>query len=218
MNEYYGDLIRNKHIDQMIKEYFPDNYKGVFFDIGAYDPIKISNSYHFELNGWDTYCFEANPNLIINLKEKRKNVFNYAISDTDKDSITFNIVYQNENNNDWNKVASFSSLNLDYFNMDMYKDFLNNKQYRVEPIEVQQRSLNSILSNELKNVTKMDVLEIDIEGGEFNCLNGLDLNKYSPRVIVLENMDNNADIYSYLRKFNYKLDQKYGYNEFFIKD
>jgi hypothetical protein len=61
-------------------------------------------------------------------------------------------------------------------------------------------------------------LEIDIEGGEFNCLNGLDLNKYSPRVIVLENMDNNADIYSYLRKFNYKLDQKYGYNEFFIKD
>ena len=219
MNKYYGDLILpvNKYLDQMIKDYFPNNYKGIFFDIGAYDPIKISNSYHFELNGWDTYCFEANPNLISNLKACRKNVFNYAISDTDKDSIKFNIVYQNENNQNWNKVASFSSINLSYFSMDCYKDFLNKKQYRVKQIEVEQRNLNSILSNELKNVNKIDVLEIDIEGGEFNCLKGLDLNKYSPSVILLENMDNNKEISNYLRKFNYTLDQKYHFNEFYIK-
>ena len=74
MDKYYGDYLKSvgKYLDEIIKDYFPKNYTGIFFDIGAYDPIKISNSYHFELNGWDTYCFEANPNLIHNLKKVRK--------------------------------------------------------------------------------------------------------------------------------------------------
>jgi len=219
MDKYYGDYLTpvGKYLDEIIKDYFPKNYTGIFFDIGAYDPIKISNSYHFELNGWDTYCFEANPNLIHNLKKVRKNVFHCAISDTNKETSEFNIVYQNEHNTEWNKVASFSSLNLTYFTMPCYQDFLNKKQYRVEKIKVEQRTLNSFLENELKSIDNIDVLEIDIEGGEFNCLKGIDLNKYTPKVILLENMDNNHDIIKYLNKFNYKLDKKYHYNEFYVK-
>jgi FkbM family methyltransferase len=220
MDKYYGDYLTSvgKYLDEIIKEYFPANHNGIFFDIGAYDPIKISNSYHFELNGWDTYCFEANPNLIHNLKKKRKNVFNCAISDTNKEATEFNIVYQNEHNADWNKVASFSSLDLTYFKLPCYQNFLNKKQYRVETIKVGQRTLNSFLANELKSIDNIDVLEIDIEGGEFNCLKGIDLKKYTPKVILLENMDNNQDIMNYLNNFNYKLDKKYHYNEFYVKN
>lgn len=219
MDKYYGDYLdtAGKYLDEIIKDYFPKNYTGVFFDIGAYDPIIISNSYHFELNGWDTYLFEANTNLINKLKNVRKNVFNYAIADTNKESTEFNIVYQNENNNSWNKVASFSSLDLTYFSMPCYQPFLNKKQYRIEKIKVEQRSLNSLLENELKSINNIDVLEIDIEGGEFNCLKGIDLNKYTPKVILLENMDNNQNIVNYLKQFNYKLDKKYSFNEFYVK-
>jgi FkbM family methyltransferase len=219
MDKYYGDYLETtgKYLDEIIKGYFPRDYTGIFFDIGAYDPIKISNSYHFELNGWDTYCFEANPNLIPNLEKVRKNVLNYAISDTDKESVVFNVVYQNENNANWNKVASFSSIDLDYFKMPCYRDFLNKRQFRVEKIKVEQRSLNSVLSKELAPINKIDVLEIDIEGGEFNCLKGIDLNRYSPKVILLENMDNNKNIGSYLSSFNYRLDKKYHYNEFYTR-
>ena len=79
-NNFHGEYQQSKYVDQTLREYFPDfNYKGVFLDIGAYEPINISNSYHFEKNNWDVYCFEANTLLIDELKSLRKNVYNYAI-------------------------------------------------------------------------------------------------------------------------------------------
>ena len=91
--EFHGEYINNIHVDNILRNYFPDfNYRGIFLDVGAFEPIRISNSYHFEKNGWDVYCFEANTNKIPLLNQHRKNVFNYAIYDTDKDETIFNIV------------------------------------------------------------------------------------------------------------------------------
>jgi hypothetical protein len=48
---YHGEFQNGKYVDQVLREYFPDyNYKGIFLDVGAYEPINISNSYHFEKN------------------------------------------------------------------------------------------------------------------------------------------------------------------------
>ena len=98
-------------MDEILAEYFPIGYKGVFFDVGAYEAINISNRYHFEMNGWETYCFEANTLLIDELKSKRKNVFNYAISDENKDVCEFNVV-----KGPWgggSLMAGLSAINLD---------------------------------------------------------------------------------------------------------
>ena len=67
---FHGEVLENEHVDSILRSYFPDySYKGVFLDVGAFEPIRISNSYHFEKNNWDVYCFEANPNLIPLLKK-----------------------------------------------------------------------------------------------------------------------------------------------------
>ena len=51
-SQFHGEVQNGKHVDETLREYFPDyNYKGVFFDVGAYEAINISNSYHFEKNG-----------------------------------------------------------------------------------------------------------------------------------------------------------------------
>jgi hypothetical protein len=48
-NNFHGEVQHGKFVDETLREYFPDyNYKGIFLDIGAYEPINISNSYHFE--------------------------------------------------------------------------------------------------------------------------------------------------------------------------
>ena len=48
-NLFHGEIQCGKYVDQTLREYFPDiTYKGIFLDIGAYEPINISNSYHFE--------------------------------------------------------------------------------------------------------------------------------------------------------------------------
>ena len=169
--EFHGELLDNIRVDSILRNYFPDyNYKGIFFDIGAFEPIRISNSYHFEKNGWDVYCFEANTNSIPLLKQHRKNVFNYAIYDKDNDEVVFNVV----ETNGW--TAGFSAVELSDEIAAVFP--CNNK--KITKIKVQQKTLNTILHTELQNIKKIDILKIDIEGGELKCLYGINLVEYNP--------------------------------------
>jgi FkbM family methyltransferase len=208
-NLFHGEIYNNEAVYSVLRNYFPDyNYKGVFFDIGAFEPIRISNSYHFERNGWECYCFEANTQGIPLLKEHRKNVFNYAISNEDKNEVTFNIVLTSG----W--TAGFSALIIN----EEYKKIFNfNKANpKITEIKVPQKTLNTIIETEIQNLTKIDIISLDIEGGELNCLYGLDLKKYNPSVLVVENVTNDIDIQNYLKTFGYKLDKKIHYNEFYV--
>ena len=217
--EFHGEILKNKDedankaqaVDQTIRGYFPDyNYKGVFLDVGAFEPIRISNSYHFEKNGWDVYCFEANTNSIPLLKAYRSNVFNYAIYDYDLPEVEFNIV----TTNGW--TAGFSAIEISPSITEAFRTTLNDSQ--IQKIKVPQRTLNTILSGELAHVTNIDVLKIDIEGGELKCLQGLDLAKYNPRLIVLENITGSIDIKDYLSRFGYVLDKQISYNQFYLPE
>jgi FkbM family methyltransferase len=215
-NQFHGDSDNNYQLDYILRNrYFPDyNYKGTFIEIGSFDPILISNSYHFEKNGWDVFCFEANTQLIQRLKEERKNVYNYAVYDVDKPSVEFNVVLSSG----W--TAGFSAVEIDE---DHIKNIAKKHdcEFPITKICVQQKTLNTILENELKHVNQIDILGIDVEGGELNCLIGLDLNKYRPLVILLENgggckpnVDNT--IIEYLQKNDYVLDISLSYNLYFV--
>lgn len=206
--QFHGEFLNNVHVDSILRSYFPDyKYKGVFLDVGAFEPIRISNSYHFEKNDWDVYCFEANTGSIPLLKLHRKNVFNYAIYDTDKDETTFNVVLSNG----W--TAGFSAIEL---SADIANIFKTNDK-KITQLKVPQRTLNTILQTDLPHITQIDILKIDIEGGELKCLHGLDLLKYNPKLILLENITNDIKIKNYLEKFGYVLHHQNSYNQFYIK-
>lgn len=212
IKSFHGEIQDGKTVDQILREYFPDyEYKGVFFDVGAFEPIRISNSHHFELNGWETYCFEANTLGIPLLKKHRKNVYNYAIADVDKDSVTFNIVHP-ISNFEW--TAGFSAIEI---NEDYKKIFGFENNHKVHQITVPQRTLNTIIKTEIPHLSKIDIMSLDIEGGELNCLKGLDLAKYGPKVIVVENVTDSKDINDYLVSFGYKLDKKISYNYYYTR-
>jgi len=205
---FHGEFLNNINVDNILRNYFPEyNYKGVFLDVGAFEPILISNSYHFEKNGWDVYCFEANTNKIPLLKLHRKNVFNYAIYDIDKEETTFNVV----ESNGW--TAGFSAIEL---SEDISRIFKCNDK-KITQIKVPQKTLNTILETELNHITNIDILKIDVEGGELKCLQGLDLQKYSPKLILLENITNDITIQNYLKNFGYILHKQESYNQFYIK-
>jgi FkbM family methyltransferase len=205
---FHGEFLNNINVDNILRNYFPEyNYKGVFLDVGAFEPILISNSYHFEKNGWDVYCFEANTNKIPLLKLHRKNVFNYAIYDIDKEETTFNVV----ESNGW--TAGFSAIEL---SEDISRIFKCNDK-KITQIKVPQKTLNTILETELNHITNIDILKIDVEGGELKCLQGLDLQKYSPKLILLENITNDIAIQNYLKNFGYILHKQESYNQFYIK-
>ena len=206
-NKFHGEIHNDKNIDEILRSYFPDyKYKGVFFEIGAYHPIEINNSYHFEKNGWDCYCFEANSNLIPELKKYRKNVFNYAISNENKDNINFQICLQDL------KTCSFSAIEIS----EDYKNHFFYNPSEIINITVNQKTINSIIENEIQNLDKIDIVSLDIEGGELNCLYGFDLEKYKPKVLVIEDAFNNKILDEYMFKFGYKLDKHISYNKYYV--
>jgi FkbM family methyltransferase len=205
--QFHGEVLENKHVDAILRNYFPDySYKGVFIDVGAFEPIRISNSYHFEKNNWDVYCFEANSNSIPLLKQYRKNVFNYAIYDKDEDNIEFNVV----ESNGW--TAGFSAIELS----DEISNIFKCENKIITKITVNQRTLNSLLQTELNNVKNIDILKIDIEGGELKCLHGIDFNTHRPKLILLENITNDKRITDFLNANGYILHKQVSYNQFYI--
>jgi FkbM family methyltransferase len=206
-NTYHGEFLDGYYVDQIIRSYFPNKNNGVFFDVGAFEPVRISNSFHFEQNGWDCHCFEANTEQMPLLKHYRKNVYNYAIADENKDNITFNVVMSSG----W--TAGFSAINV---SEEYKKIFPGCVITDIKQITVNQRTLNTIIKNEIPNLTEIDVMSIDIEGGELNCLKGIDLNKYKPKLLVIENVSNDVTINRYLENFSYRLDKQVAYNQFFI--
>ena len=206
-NEFHGERLDGKTVDEVLRSYFSKN-TGIFFDVGAFEPVRISNSYHFEKNGLDCYCFEANTDLIPELQSKRKHVYNYAIANEDKESVTFHIVQTS------NWTAGFSAITIN----EDYKKIFPCEFQSVTLITVPQRTLNSIIEHEIPEVKEIDILSIDIEGGEYNCLHGLDLIKYTPKVIVIENVTNDASIRTYLEQHTYRLDQQIAYNQYYTHE
>jgi len=79
--EYHGQI----HQDKWVIDYFGENYKGFFIDIGANDGVNISNTYVLEKLGWSGVCVEANSEYKDVLPRNRKNsqCILSAISDYD---------------------------------------------------------------------------------------------------------------------------------------
>lgn len=172
--EKYEQFHGYQLLDKDLRSFFPDySHKGTMVEIGAFDPILLSNTYHFEKNGWDTYHIEANPDQIDMFKIRKNGCLNYAVSDYDKDDVDFNIVtscgaYPDMPLGGW--TASYSSLDL------KYSDHTNNPK---KIVKTNVRTLNTIFDNEWKHLKDryIDIMTIDVEGNELEVLKGVDFTK-----------------------------------------
>jgi len=211
---FFGDVEEHSgtiQIDRVLRSYFPNyDYHGVFFDVGAFDPITISNSHHFHQKGWTVYAFEANPHRIPLIKQHRQYVYNYAIADTDLDAVTFHNVAPSHSPA-W--TAGYSAINIS----EKYKEIFGwNDQFIVEKVTVPQRTLKTVIETEIKSLQKIDIMSLDIEGGELAALKGLDLTKYPPSLITVENPDDDPDLKSYLLNVGYRLDHFTSRNQYYV--
>lgn len=211
---------------------FPPGYKGICVDVGAYDPFWISNSWIFEQAGWDTYCIEPNPNCIPKLKQYRKNVLQYACGSENKDDADFFIFrvqyagpqYDNPPEN-WYGEAAGSGL-INHCKDDISGEF--HSTILKEIVKVKVRTLDWIMENEIKQ-DHIDYLSIDVERNEMEVLRGINLDRWKPKVIIIEslyNLDNYGVVdagvedpiqSSWLGKFGYKFIHRIPVNDIYIR-
>lgn len=171
--------------DKIIKDhFFPNKKKGFFIEIGAYDGIRGSNCYHFEkFLEWEGIAFEPSMIQFEKLKNNRKcKIINKAMTDSIK-NVEFLEVTEG--------LTQMSGINNE--NYTGAKIIENNTVSKTRISNITTTSFEE----EVSSNKEIDYLSIDIEGEEYNLLNSINFEKFSIKVVSVEN--NVPD------KFNYKI-------------
>jgi FkbM family methyltransferase len=136
----------------------------------------------------------------------RRLAMNIACSNYDKKGVPFQIYDINDGNQE-----AISSLVVDQRLVDSHKGMIN----KVEEIKVEVKKLDTVLSR--INLEKIDFVSIDTEGTEIEVLMGFDINRWKPRLFIIENNFDEPKFSDYLKDFGYKFSQRIGVNDFFVR-
>jgi FkbM family methyltransferase len=176
---------------------FFGNIKGYYVEVGANDPRERSQTWHLEQQGWSGVLIEPQPNLAAELHARRKaKVFAAACSSPDNAGQELPL----------HVAGPLSSLDR----RSMAPGATPEKIIRV-PV----RTLDSILE-EAGSPVAFDFLSIDVEGHEIEVLRGLDLARWRPRLIMVE--DHVADLskHRYLNAAGYRIIRRYENNGWYV--
>ena len=155
--------------DLFALNYFKNNSKGRYIDIGAFHPIRNSITYLLHKKGWHGINIDLNKISIdlFNLARPKDINLNLVISDVEK---KVNI-YQNKD------LGVLNTVNLKYAST-----FL--KEFSTK--ESQSTNLNNVLKNYNSGSKKFELMNIDAEGTDYLVLRGIDFEKYSFKLIFIE--------------------------------
>ena len=199
--------------DRIVREhFFPDpTYRGVMVEVGAATPEFLSMSQHFRLNGWRCICVEPNPKYVELHRKRGNEVYPYACGEADLDGQDFEIAHRD---GDYEKNEftdhSFSALKV--------KEAYKAKEpsfYQLDVIKtkVDVRRLDTILSG--IGVEEVSFLSVDVEGWELEVMRGFSVQKYRPRVILLENFLHAPEYVEFMNRLGYSLAGRVEYNYLF---
>jgi FkbM family methyltransferase len=191
---FYGQYKQDKYL---YDTFFKDKKDGVFLDIGASDGIRYSNSLFFEKLGWTGLCVEPREEAFKKLSEIR-NCYkeNIAISDKAGD-------YQFQQLDGWGSGLSGIVSN---YNPQHVQRIAREKKHpkHVESSLITVHAVPLQLLLDKYELTNIDFMSLDVEGGELPVLNSIDWNKTRISVICVENNYNTKDIPRFLKSKGYK--------------
>ena len=185
--------------DVAINKYLKNIKKGFYVDIGAFNPIRGSNTYLLFKKGWSGINIDADENSIkiFNILRRKDYNFNYAISCSKKRELK--LFYEKNSSGIKTTVAKFRDLTL--------------KNFKIKQVKV------STFDNLIKKTTfykrRIDFLNIDCEGSDLDVLKLVDIKIYRPRIICIEinvllkKSIRKTNLYKYLIKHNYELKKSF---------
>lgn len=161
--------------DRLLAERFKFKRDGHYVEVGALDGDFLSNTYYFEKAlGWTGVLVEPNPEqaaLCQSNRPKSQVAIFAAVAPGQEGDVRLEVVEGNE---------GFSTLSANR----TYSRILEERNLVTTPIEVQATTLDAIL--EKAALPAIDFVTIDVEGHELAVLQGFDLRRWKPTVILLE--------------------------------
>lgn len=192
--------------DKWVCEYLNNKRNGYFLDIGAYDGVKLSNTYYMEKElGWNGILVEPQPDQFSKLTSVRKSHAEQACIVPKDGPVELilndmcsgvNAEYTDDDTKGINSVCSVNGITFDTLF----------KRYNTPKI--------------------IDYMSLDIEGGEYEVLKTFPFENYSIRVITVEhnahlgkkNQIKRENIYNLLTSKGYFLYCSYHCDDYYVLD
>ncbi len=193
---YYGQTKQDKYVNE---HYFNNKQGGVFIEIGAHDGITYSNTYFFEKElGWTGICIEPIPERFVELQAHRTCIcVEGCISDVSGASQLLRVTSPVVNTEMLSGLLNkYDPRHLKRVDIEIRK---MGGSHQV--IEVQCYELNDLL--EKNEITHVNFLSLDTEGGEYDILASIDFTKVMIDVILLEDNYEDPRFFTLLEKKGY---------------
>jgi len=168
---------------------FKNKLDGFYVDVGSHNGITDSNTFHFACLGWRGICIEPHKKFYPQLVKNRPNAtcLDCAIWDEELESVDFYATAPGG----WSRIG----------------EPLPHAEWPTAEIQHPHTKILDDVLREHNAPAPFDLLSIDVEGTEWHVLNGFNLEKYRPRIVVIEDLKRNkqfdtffegyAGVYSY---------------------
>jgi len=189
--EHAGEL-------KLVDLFFNESAEGHYVEVGANDPFRFSQTWYFEQKGWTGALVEPIPELCELLKEKRPNstVVQVACgSPGQQGEADFNVGVDTGQST---LIAGAANVGIDFDRV----------------VKVQVRTLDEVL-DELK-LPRLDFISIDVEGLQLQVLQGFDIQRHRPRLLLLEDHLHDLKSHRHLKAKGYRLVKRTSFNNWYI--
>jgi len=177
---------------------------GFFVDVGANDPVSLSNTKRFSVRGWKGINVEPNPVAFARIKEDRPLDINLNFGvGTQESRLTFY-------NMDPDTLSTFDE------EVANHSISLHKGARVLETTNVPVIKLSSLFHRYLPRNTLIDFLSMDIEGGELDGLKGNDWDIFRPKWIMIEVVIAGSRIFDFLSTAGYGGMWSNGTNALFV--
>jgi FkbM family methyltransferase len=192
--------------------FFLDTPSGVVVEIGAARPDFLSISALYRSLGWQVFSIEPNPAYKPLYDARGYEMLQYACGDHDEDDVPFSVVdsHQTEYRGGEISYESFSSLGIK-------ASYGGGVGVDVIPIKVRLRRLDTILREHGPEVSRVDLVCIDVEGWELEALSGFSFDRYKPQVLIVENLFFEAKYRSFMKVRGFVLWRRFGPNDVYAQ-
>ena len=178
--------------DTAILKYFKDRKNGFYVDVGCYHPIHRNNTHLLHMQNWSGVNIDSSKFSIDLFNFMRPKDLNYNCAISDKNE-NIKLFYQKE-------LSQLSTIEKGQAEIVF--------QGNIKEKEIKAFTLDEILSRDRYKNSKIDLLDIDVEGADLKVLRGLSFEKFKPELVCVEIHENEikkSDIYNFLISKKYEL-------------
>jgi FkbM family methyltransferase len=183
--------------------YFFNQRSGFYVDIGANHPYSLSNTCYFYKRGWSGINIEPNPDFVESLKKERQRDININCAVASQDGTMDFYLCETK----YNCLSTLSKERAE----ELAKKGVNWTKKHIDVLK-----LSTIFNRYLSEGKVVDFMNVDCEGYDIEVLKSNDWDKYRPRFLVVEDLDNiDTPLVQYCKSINYDMVSWFGYTKFF---